>query len=393
MMKHSERKIKVVIGASYGDEGKGLMTDHFCKEAFRSGSGCLTVLHNGGAQRGHTVSLENGVRHVFHHLSSGTFSCSDTYFTDTFIVNPMVFAEEHSELLPDTKICCSPRCRWSTPFDMMINQIAEDSRGKDRHGSCGFGIWETIVRYSDKGAVGFPRFIAMSRTEKNEYLKSIRDNYLPRRLCSLGVKSIPEKWRETIFNNNIIDNFIADCEYFGSNTHFCDDEILEGYPYIVFEGAQGLLLNQDLGENEKYTTPSLTGGDNPARIIAKLSGNNAAEICYVTRSYLTRHGAGPLDSECRMEEIAPFMRDLTNVPNEYQGALRYGRLNVKELLERINEDHMKFSFLPGTIRSLAVTHLNETGGKIITTTGDIIPQDVGVKNLYCSYDEYGAKAL
>lgn len=78
MMKH-EREIKVVIGASYGDEGKGLMTDFFCKDALDKGKECLTVLHNGGSQRGHTVSTRDGIRHVFHHLSSGTFSCSDTF--------------------------------------------------------------------------------------------------------------------------------------------------------------------------------------------------------------------------------------------------------------------------------------------------------------------------
>lgn len=48
MMKH-EREIKVVIGASYGDEGKGLMTDFFCKDALDKGKECLTVLHNGGS--------------------------------------------------------------------------------------------------------------------------------------------------------------------------------------------------------------------------------------------------------------------------------------------------------------------------------------------------------
>lgn len=390
-MKYGERKIKAVIGASYGDEGKGLMTNHFCEEAFKLGMNCITVLHNGGAQRGHTVSLKNGVRHVFHHLSSGTFSCSDTYFADTFILNPMVFAEEHSELFPDTKIYYSPRCRWSTPFDMMINQIAEDSRGENRHGSCGFGIWETIVRFSERDEVYFPEFIAMSKLRKTEYLKNIRDNYLPRRLNYLGIEIIPEKWREILSNEKIIENFIADCEYFRENTLTADDEILEEYPYIVFEGAQGLLLNQDLGENEKYTTPSFTGGENPAKMLAKLSGRNVVEVCYVTRSYLTRHGAGPFEGECRKAEINPDMRDMTNVPNDYQGALRYGRLNVTALRERINADFTKFSFVPGAVMSLAVTHLNETNEKLITTVGEIVPQKIGVQNMYISYDEYGAR--
>ncbi|MDE6789018.1 MAG: adenylosuccinate synthetase, partial [Ruminococcus sp.] len=163
-----EKEIKVVIGASYGDEGKGLMTDYFCKNTDKP---CITLLHNGGPQRGHTVISENGFRHVFHHLCSGTFAGSDTYFADSFIINPLIFAEEHSEIKPNTKIYCSPKCMWSTPFDMMLNQIIEDSRGDKRHGSCGYGIWETIVRYNNTKTVAFPEFISMNKSNQVKYLE------------------------------------------------------------------------------------------------------------------------------------------------------------------------------------------------------------------------------
>lgn len=388
MMKY-EREIKVVIGASYGDEGKGLMTDFFCNDALDNGKKCLTVLHNGGSQRGHTVSARDGIRHVFHHLSSGTFSCSDTFFADTFIINPMVFAEEHAELFPDTKIYCSPNCRWSTPFDMMINQIAEDSRGENRHGSCGFGIWETIVRYENGNTVSFPEFMTMSKPEKNEYLKNIRDNYLPDRLKTLGIESVSDEWLGTVNNDKLIENFIADCEYFRENTITTNANIPERYPYIVFEGGQGLLLSQDFGENEKHTTPSYTGAENPAKMIGELSGENQVEVCYVTRSYLTRHGAGPFEGECSKDEINPAMTDKTNVPNGYQGTLRYGKLSISELRERIDADFAKFHSISNARHSVAVTHLNETNGKIVTPSGYALIEDIGLGDLYCSFDEFG----
>lgn len=392
-MKYSEHEIKVVIGASYGDEGKGLMTDYFCSQAHKSGKACLTVLHNGGAQRGHTVSVKDSIRHVFHHLSSGTFAYSDTYFADTFILNPMVFAVEHSELFPCTKIYCSALCRWSTPFDMIINQIAEDSRGENRHGSCGFGIWETIMRYGSNNTVSFLEFMEMSKSKKTEYLKNIRDCYLPQRLSVLGIDEISEEWQETINNEKLIDNFISDCEYFHENTVLTDSSILENYPYIVFEGAQGLLLSQDFGENEKHTTPSFTGAENPVRMIGMLSGKSNVEVCYVTRTYLTRHGAGPFEGECHKNEIASDITDMTNVPNGYQGTLRYGRLDIKSLRERINADFAKFGSVPNAEMSLAVTHLNETNGKIVTPSGYALPESIGVNKLYYSYDEYGEKLV
>lgn len=374
-----EREIKVVIGASYGDEGKGLMTDYFCKNTDKP---CITVLHNGGSQRGHTVISENGFRHVFHHLGSGTFAGSDTYFADSFIINPLIFAEEHSEIKTDTKIYCSPKCMWSTPFDMMLNQIIEDSRGDKRHGSCGYGIWETIVRYNSSKTVSFPDFMAMNDTNKVKYLENIRDKYMMERLNKIGVNRIPNEWKDIVYNDGIIEHFVDDCKFFSDIVKYAEENILERYPYIVFEGGQGLLLSQS--KTNEHTTPSFTGAENPVKIISSLSGKNHIEVCYVTRSYLTRHGAGDFPQECQKDEINPDMVDKTNVPNDYQGTLRYGRIDIAELKQRIYDDFAKFS---NAEISIAITHLNETDGKLITVEGEKSSECIGIDRIYCSYSE------
>ena len=90
------KKVKAVIGANWGDEGKGLMTDFFCYEAFRNGDSCINVCTNGGAQRGHTVVTPSGVRHVFHHFGSGTFAHADTYLPKEYILD--------AAIKPNTKI-------------------------------------------------------------------------------------------------------------------------------------------------------------------------------------------------------------------------------------------------------------------------------------------------
>ena len=117
--------VKIVVGANYGDEGKGLATDFFARNA--SGK-CLNVLYNGGPQRGHTVELKGGKRHVFHHFGSGTFANAHTLFDKDFMVNPILFAKEYDELARDgvdVKCFVSPDCRVTTPYDMIINQIVE----------------------------------------------------------------------------------------------------------------------------------------------------------------------------------------------------------------------------------------------------------------------------
>lgn len=100
------------------------------------------------------------------------------------------------------------------------------------------------------------------------------------------------------------------------------------------------------------------------------------EVCYVTRTYLTRHGAGAFDGECDKSEINGSMKDKTNVPNPYQGSIRYGKLDVNELVNRIKKDIGEHSYNV----SLAVTHLNEFENKELLTL-----KELNVK--YLSYKE------
>ena len=106
-------------------------------------------------------------------------------------------------------------------------------------------------------------------------------------------------------------------------------------------------------------TPSNTGMKNPATILNALDYKGEVEVCYVTRSYMTRHGVGRFDTECEKKNINPNMNDITNVPNIFQDSLRYGYLDYKELKERILKD-VNNNPLKSIVKiSLAITHMNE----------------------------------
>ena len=64
----NKKNINIVIGANYGDEGKGFVTNWLSNQYDENNS--IIILNNGGAQRGHTVESSNGFRHVFHHFGS-----------------------------------------------------------------------------------------------------------------------------------------------------------------------------------------------------------------------------------------------------------------------------------------------------------------------------------
>lgn len=348
---------KIVIGANFGDEGKGLMTDYFAHEAKKQGKSCLVVCHNGGSQRGHTVVSPSGIRHVFHHFGSGSFEGADTYLSSEFIVNPIIFQKELSELREKgiiTKCFIDRNCRFTTPFDMMINQIAEEYRGDAKHGSCGLGIFETIVRSGTDQSDTVYGFANRSAPAMRELLDNIVTKYVPDRLQQLGIRNIPAKWAEILGNKDIIiENYIHDFLEMLEHVQTVGEDIVDAYDTVIFEGAQGLLLDQNNLAYMPHLTPSNTGIKNPMDMIG--SRTVELEVCYVSRTYMTRHGAGRFDTECSKSDINEKIIDLTNVPNPYQDSIRYGMLVLEDLKNRICSDL-------GTVnatKSLAVTHINE----------------------------------
>jgi adenylosuccinate synthase len=367
-------RAQVVIGSNFGDEGKGLVTDW------------LTSLHpfpttvvrfNGGSQAGHTVVTPDGKRHVFHHFGSGTLLGAPTYLSKYFITNPIRFLEEYNELMTYApEVHCSPNALVTTPYDMLINQLVEEKRGEGRHGSCGCGINETVERnkieplrvYDLNNNVKLIRVLSKLRTP--DYIKS--------RLFSNGVDSvIPEKYINYLENHTIFERFLEDCDTFLHRIHLRNEGYVDGD--IVFEGAQGLLLDQDRSEYWPNVTTSKTGLDNVLAMCPEM-GIEHLDIFYVTRWYVTRHGRGKL---CYPLSSRPNDRviDETNIDNKYQESLRYGILNLNHLHTTILEDLDRNNTIEHT-SNLVITCMNQADDtiKCIDPNGNVV--DITHKKLY-----------
>lgn len=322
--------VVAVIGAGFGDEGKGLMTDYF---ASRIGPQCVVVRQNGGAQAAHTVVTPDGLRHVFSHVGSGTFVGCDTHLSKYFIANPYVYALERKEIEP-TNISSDPRCLVTTPYEMVVNQIIERKRNSNKHGSCGIGINETIKRHTH---------IPITVTELNNpgtltsLLRDVRSSYVPKRLKELGITDCDiTSDQHFVLNSDLtIERFLDEVELFMDECAvIADEDFLPGRD-IIFEGAQGLLLDQD-HQYFPHVTHSKTGIDNTVKICMSC-GIDELEVCYVTRCYITRHGVGPLPRETNGKPY-PNIIDETNIPNEWQGSLRFGILDLDLLMSTIWND-------------------------------------------------------
>lgn len=330
-------KASIVIGANYGDEGKGTIVARLTKD---SNGSVLNVLTNGGSQRGHSILTADGSM-TFQHFGAGTYHGADNLYSPYYILNPMQFVKEYNELIvKPAHIYRAFDCRWSTPYDVMANLITEEQKG--RKASCGMGIWNTIKRCADFSDITFNDFMISSPIRQRNYLKVIRAYYEQ-------MIDIPAHWRDTWMSEGIIDHFLEDCITMFRLTKV--PEMIQ-YDHIIFENGQGLLL-KDTGRDTADTTPSDTGITYAMRIARGL-GIEDITAHYVTRPYLTRHGDGHLSGQTeRMQIASTVCEDRTNHYNEHQGEFRYGLLNEQDLFNRIKEDAQ------GTPFVLDVTHCDE----------------------------------
>ncbi len=276
----------------------------------------------------------SGIRHVFHHFGSGSFiPNTETYLSRFMIINPIMWNMEFQELSRlghRPEFVYDRRAITTIPLDMMINQLVESSRGNARHGSCGMGIHETILRHEK-----YPIRYGVTRNE----LIDIRDKYLGDRLDELEIKLTPE-YRNLMYDNFILDRFIEEYHLLYCAAGWAELESSElvlqlKFANIIFEAAQGLALDQN-SKDFPHVTHSNTGLEN---IIDLCDENNIGELTayYMTRCYLTRHGAGPLPNEQPIDQWFDVV-DPTNIPNEWQGSLRFAPLDLDDLRERIQHD-------------------------------------------------------
>lgn len=365
--------VKIIIGANYGDEGKGLATDYFgglAKDSMRKTIGVLT---NGTAQRGHTVTMisekapyigeKATYDHVFQHLSSATFQRADTYICKEFAVNPIILAQE-LEIINNIygfypKVYIHPECKVVTPLDMLGNLKERACLGL--HNTCGMGFWKTLERY--EMAVEPLTFGEITKMSTVQFV------YCLNRIYKYYQQSIPvpairlTDGEDNIDIKGLINHFVEDFNrLWQKKVYLGNDNILNQYDTVIFENGQGLLIGEQQPDaNWDFCTPSNTGVYEAVEIIENnhLPVDNI-EVCYISRTYLTRHGDGPLENLCSYKNINPCIYDFTNIPNVNQGKLRYGVLNTQKLVDRINADFRYTALFPRTYnKSIMLTHWNE----------------------------------
>lgn len=357
-----------VIGANYGDEGKGHITQYMVNRFQKNGEKPLVVRYNGGAQAGHTVQTADGKRHVFSHFGSGTLLGAPTYWSHYCIVEPRTLLREFAELRNDFDIVpvlfIDYRAVVTTPFDVLFNIKLEELRGPKKHGSVGLGINETIERsqwpelrltYGDAINMSYMELSAKMANIHSYYKHRAVDFHLPNeifdKLDYAAVEMFYNQISTIVQMPNIV--IVKALQVYG---------LLHSYS-LVFEGAQGLALDEMAGDFP-HVTRSRTGLHNIIQIL-RANELKLDETVYVTRAYATRHGDGPFDYP-RIIDSRFCPDDKTNVPNPYQGTMRFGRFeSYGDVYSRINADVYGNNHLWKNI-SIAITCLDQVQSDIRT---------------------------
>lgn len=348
----------IVIGSNYGDEGKGLIVDCLC--ALRRPH--ATVRFNGGGQAGHTVCRDN-VRHVFSHVGAGGLRGIPTYLTDKFVFSVMHLRLELHELSSHgicPTIYVDPRAIVTLPADVIINRAVERSRGDLKHGSVGCGVYEAIFRSGTNSRILVGDLLGSDSAEAvARRLNDASYEWLQSRIRSLTstMPDIAEACARVIATDET-DCTIApiraiDISHVRYVCRQLQPEELNG-KMLVCEGAQGLGLHHTRG-HYPHVTPSDTGVTNAVDLLSH-TNDTEVEVTYVTRTYVTRHGAGPLEYE--NDAIGQDITDHTNQPSIHQGHLRMAPISMYELSSRILADASSLPSNWNTTVNIAVTWLD-----------------------------------
>ncbi|WP_314639930.1 adenylosuccinate synthetase [Stomatobaculum longum] len=365
-----------VIGKNFGDEGKGLAVASLSRVLGKP----LIIKHNGGAQAGHTVEdAEAAWRFVHHQIGAGAEYGAPTLFAEHFMPDLYQLGKEVADftrLFGFVPLLYSEKAaRVTTIDDVLLNMGAEAARGDARHGSCGMGIDECVQRNRADHGLSVEEVAAWNETELLQHLRELRTRYTRERAAALGIDR-GNPYFELLENDKVLQNYVAEVKANVGLLTLVDAnrDWISQFEHLIFESGQGLLLDEDYEAYAPHLTSSKTGMHNPARFLEK-RGLALDEAIYVTRSYVTRHGEGPLPCETERDKLHGVEVDLTNQPNEWQGTLRYARHESMESffapIERDKESVQLFSGARNTKLSILITHLKETGNRLYFEEGEV----------------------
>ena len=329
----------IVLGAQWGDEGKGKMTDYLAEGAN------VVVRYQGGNNAGHTVEVGEK-QYKLHLIPSGILHDEKlNVIGNGVVVDPKAFfteidylKEEGVKVTPE-KLIVSDRAHVIMPYHKVLDKLKEKARGKNDIGTTGKGIGPC---YTDK----FERcgIRVCDLIDKEVFKEKLKDNIEMKNKYIVNVLG-----GEPLSFEEIYEEY---SKYGEKLKHFVKDTSVRVYnKTVLFEGAQGMLLDIDYG-----TYPYVTSSNTTAGGVANGVGigpNMITNAVGIAKAYTTRVGKGPFPTELE-DETGEWIREKGHEYGVTTGrSRRCGWLDIVIL---------KTSVRVSGLTSLAVTKIDTLAG-------------------------------
>jgi len=280
----------IVIGAQWGDEGKGKITDLLSRSAD------VVVRSQGGVNAGHTVVVE-GQTFKLHLIPSGIlYPDTECIIGSGTVIDPSVLLKEMAQLhalnVTTDNLYISQTAHVTMPYHRLLDQASEEKRGKYKIGTTGRGIGPT---YADKSERIGIRVIDLINTEnlqqKLEWTINYKNVILEKlyNLPPLDPKTVIEEYLEYAekLRPHVVDSSLKIYEAIRKRKN------------ILFEGAQGTLLDLDHGTYPYVTSSNPIAGG--ACVGSGIGPTVIDRVIGVAKAYTTRVGEGPFPTELEGE--------------------------------------------------------------------------------------------
>jgi adenylosuccinate synthase len=289
-----------VIGAQWGDEGKGKIVDLFTQDAD------VIVRFQGGNNAGHTLVVD-GKKTVLHLVPSGALHPDKLcVIANGVVVDPEVLLQEiatlkaQGHLLDDAQLRISEEAHLIMPYHKAIDQARERLRGEGMIGTTGRGIGPT---YEDKIARVGIRFVDL--LEEDTFQEKLRRNITEKNIYLKAI--LKEKTLDFAAIHDSYAGYREKLKSYITNTGLLLDRQMRSGKRILFEGAQGTLLDVDHG-----TYPFVTSSNTVAGAVSSGTGvapRHIHQVIGISKAYTTRVGSGPFPTEIHGMEGETLRRE------------------------------------------------------------------------------------
>ena len=328
---------KIVVGAQWGDEGKAKITDLLAEKAD------LVIRYQGGCNAGHTV-VANNKTFKFHMIPSGILYKNTTCFIGAgTVILPESFDEEVKGLISEgidvSGLKISPLASVTMPYHTEVDGYSENTATKGKIGTTKKGIGPT---YTDKAArIG----IKVQDLYSEETLSEKLDVILP-----LKNKMLEKVYGlKTYTKGEVMDLCKKYAKIFEPYVCFDWQETLESLKSktVLFEGAQGVMLDVDYGTYPFVTSSNPIGGG--ACTGSGYGPKMVDEVIGVAKAYVTRVGEGPFATELT-NEIGDKIREIG-----HEFGVTTGRPRRCGWFDAVT---MRYAVLVGGLTSIALTKID-----------------------------------